>query len=232
MNTTDTSPAGSAQAAGAASPRPAGSWKKKLLIFCGVFALGCGLAAAATAWWVKRNFDASPLKPVMLSQAEQAALDEKVRIISAEPAPPAADGRSEEQRAAEAKRTLSITEHEINGYLAKQGLGEQFKVSLGDGDAAVTLVAPVDKSVPFIGGTTLRVKVALNASIESGRKCALSIADVTVGGVPLPNAWLGGIKGVNMLAANMQSDPVAKRFLDGIRELDISTGAIRVVLNE
>lgn len=227
MNTTDTITA----ASGAAPIKPASSWKKKLLLIGGIFILGCGITAAATAWWVKRNIYASPFKPVMLSQAEQAAFDEKLRILKAEAAPPV-DGKTEEQRAAEAKRTLSITENEINGYLAKQGLGEQFKVSLGDGDATVALVAPVDKDVPFIGGTTLRVKVALHAMIGSDRKCALSIADVSVGGVPLPNAWLGDIKGVNMLAANVQADPVAKRFLDGIRELVIANGAVRVVLNE
>jgi hypothetical protein len=55
---------------------------------------------------------------------------------------------------------------------------------------------------------------------------------VSVGGVPLPNAWLGDMKGVNLLASNVEADPVVKQFMAGIREFEIHEGTIRVLLNE
>jgi hypothetical protein len=50
--------------------------------------------------------------------------------------------------------------------------------------------------------------------------------------VPLPNAWLGDIKGVNLAADQIENDPALRRFLAGIKELEIRPDGLRVVLNE
>ncbi len=226
MNTTSSPSSTGGYSAGGSLPAPS-SWKKKLLIICAIVLGVAGLSVAATAWWVKRNIYASALNPVQLSEKEQVAFDQKVQVIKAE-----ADEKTSEQQAAAAKRTLTITEKEINSYLAKQGVGESFKVSLGDGDASVTVLAPVDKDVPVIGGTTVRVRVALNARMDVVHNCSLSFTDVSLGGISVPNAWLGGMKGVNLLASNVESDPLARKFIAGIREFEIKDGAIRVLLNE
>lgn len=207
--------------------QPRSTWKKKLLIVLAVIVACCGVTAAATAWWVKRNVYASPFHPVSLTQTEQKAFDEKVGTLNA-----AADGRTAEQKAAEDKRTLVITDKEINAYIAKQGLGDQIKVDLSNGSAAATLIAPVDKDVPIIGGKTFRIRVGLAAGSKADGGMSFSVNDVSIGGVPVPNAWLGDVKGVNLLANNAGSDPVVKRFLAGIREFEIKGGAIRVLLNE
>jgi hypothetical protein len=56
--------------------------------------------------------------------------------------------------------------------------------------------------------------------------------DLSVGGISLPNAWLGDLKGVDLLAKNLEKDPAIQRFLTGIQELDIHPGSLRVVLNK
>ena len=208
------------------------TWKKKLLITTGVIVACCGITAAATAWWVKRNVYASPLSPVTLSMAEQAAFDEKIGVLTSAQAEAAIDPKVAEQKAAESKRTLTITAKEINAFLEKQGLGEQVKVDLMNGSLAATALIPVDPDVPFIGGTTLRLKLGVSGSMGDDQKPAFRVTDVSVGGVPLPNAWLGDIKGMNLLASNVESDPVVKRFMAGIREFEIDQGSIRVLLNE
>lgn len=213
------------------APASGGSWKKKMLIVLAVILVCCGLTAAATAWWVKRNVYASPLHPVSLTQAEQKVFDEKIGVLTGASEAPK-DGKTPEQRAAEAKRTLVVTDKEINAFLAKQGIGEQVKVELTDGNIEATALVPVDKDVPLFGGKILRLKLALTGKMGEDQKPAFRVTDISLGGVPLPNAWLGDLKGVNLLASNVESDPVVKRFLAGIREFEIKGGSIRVLLNE
>ena len=198
----------------------------------GVIIACCGITAAATAWWVKRNVYASPLQPVTLSLSEQSAFDQKVQALSGVRSEAPLDPEAVAKKEAEEKRTIKITAREINAFLEKQGLGEQVKIELSNGALAATALVPVDPEVPFIGGTTLRLKLGLSGSMGADQKPAFKVTDVSVGGVPLPNAWLGDMKGVNLLASNVEADPVVKQFMAGIREFEIHEGAIRVLLNE
>jgi hypothetical protein len=208
-------------------------WKRTLLIVCCVVLGLCGITAAATAWWVKRNVYAANFKPVMLTQQEQTVFDQKVeQIKTALPVETASHTPAAPVDPDVAKRTLSVTEKEINAYIAQQGLGEQLKVRLTDGIAVAEVIAPVDPGVAFIGGKTFRIQIALAAGMKPDDKFALSIADVSIGGVPIPNAWLGDIKGVNMLADSSNTDPVVSRFMAGIKEFEIKSGVVRVLLSK
>ncbi|MBX7207647.1 MAG: hypothetical protein K1X78_05025 [Verrucomicrobiaceae bacterium] len=222
----------SASSPSAPSPRPGSSWGKKLLIVLLVLLACCGITAAATAWWVKRNVYASPFKPVSLTQAEQKAYDEKVGVLNAGGSTATISTNGDKNAASDDKRTLVVTDKEINAWIATQGLGDQIKVDLGDGSAAATLIAPVDKDVPVIGGKTFRIRVGLATGAKADGSVSLAVSDVSIGGVPVPNAWLGDLKGVNLLADKTGRDPVVKRFLAGIREFQIKSGEIRVRLNE
>jgi len=55
------------------SPRAA--LGKEALMVTSIILGSATLAAAGTAWWVKRNIYASPFSPVMLTSSEQTALD-------------------------------------------------------------------------------------------------------------------------------------------------------------
>lgn len=205
---------------------PQSSWKKKLLLTTTIVLCSAGIAAAGTAWWVKHNIYANAMQPVALSQAEQASLDSKLKALGQNGSAPPVDPEV-------AKRTMTISEKEINAFLAQQGLGEQLKVELSDGSAAATVLAPIEKEVPLIGGTTLRIHVGFGARMDDSKHLAFSITDVTLGGVPLPNAWLGNLKGLNLLADSpLQTDPAVKGFLAGIRDFKIERGTMRIVLNE
>ena len=213
-------------AASPAALQPGSSWKKKALVISGIVLCSAGIAAAGTAWWVKHNIYASALNPVALSQSEQSTLDSKLKTLGQ-------NGAATQVNPEIAKRTMVISDKEINAFLAQQGLGEQVKVELADGGAAATILVPMDKDVPFVGGTTLRIKMGFAARMDEAKHFAFSISDVTVGGVPLPNAWLGNIKGLNLLSDSpLQSDPAVKGFLAGIRDFKIEHGSMQVVLNE
>lgn len=207
---------------------PRSSWKKKALVVTAIVLGSAGIAAGGTALWVKHNIYASALKPVALTQTEQADLQGKLQVLGQQGAVAAAPIDPEV-----AKRTLTISEREINAFLSEQGLGEQVKVEFTNGGAAATVLVPVDKEAPVLGGTTLRFRFAFGAHIDQGKNVAFSLNDISVGGVPVPNAWLGNLKGLNLLADSpMQSDPAVKGFLAGIRDFKIESGVMRIVLNE
>jgi hypothetical protein len=193
---------------------------RKLLIAGAVLLGVCGLAAASSYLWWNYNMHASPLSPVQLSAVEQAALDHKVQEMKTGAAP-----------ATDPSKTIVLSEREINGFLKEQGFGEQVKVKIDNGAISATALVPFDKDVPFIGGHTVRLKVAVNTELDKDHRLALRITDVNVGGISPPNAWLGGIKGVNLLADDSKDSPF-KEIADGIKSFDVKDGEVRVVLND
>lgn len=220
--------------ASAVSQPNSGGWKKKVLVITGIVLACCIITAGVTAWWVKYNFYASPLKPVQLSQPEAVVLDGKLKALEGQSAAvelPDVPVKTSEELADEQRRTILLTEREINAFLARQGIGEQFKIQLGNGGMSATMVAPIADDVPLLGGTSIRLRVALGAKMSSDHQCNVQVTDVSVGGVPLPNAWLGDIKGVNLLASNLEADPLVKRFLAGIKEFEIRDGSVRILLD-
>ncbi len=206
------------------------SWKTIILITLGVFVLGIGIATATTAWWVKKNIYASPIQPVSLTASEQQALEAKLQVLETSAAPQAQPAVSP----GEQERTLVITAKEINAYLAQQNLGDTVTVDLGNGSLAATMIVPIpaDSGLPLLSGTTLRLRLALAAAMDENKKLAVKVTDVRLGGVPMPNAWLGDVKGVNLVGENLEKDPALQRFFAGIQEMEIRPDGLRVVLNE
>lgn len=89
-----------------------------------------------------------------------------------------------------------------------------------------------DEDAVVLGGKTLRLKISLGARMGSDHRPILQLNDLSIGGIPLPNAWLGGIKGVNLLASEMNADPAAQNFASGVRGLKIDNGEISLELND
>ena len=85
--------------------------------------------------------------------------------------------------------------------------------------------------MPFFGGKTLRGHLRLGVTLQ-GQRLDLRVRDITVAGVSLPNAWLGGIKDVNLAEEYLAEDEVLKAFLAGIEALTIDRGRITMVLAE
>lgn len=188
----------------------------------------CGVTAAGTVWWVKRNFYASPIRPVSLSQTEQQALQAKLEALHLDPAAPSRPVLTPEEQ----RRSITVTQKEINAYLAQQGLGDTVKVELGNDSISAMTIVPIPPDAPLFGGTTLRLRLALGVRMAENKKMTVQVNDISVGGVPLPNAWLGDIKGVNLADERFESDPALQRFFDGIKTLEVRNGELLVVLNE
>lgn len=151
---------------------------------------------------------------VTLTPAEQSVLDEKLarlREAAGGPAPVAAEAPEEagmEQDTATTpevyredpeKRQLRFTERELNAAIARDpALAGRASVRLSPGQVSSSFLVDVPEDLPLLGGRRLRVQAGLQLVTESDRVQARLIG-VTVGGVPLPNAWLGGLKGTDLL---------------------------------
>ncbi len=206
-----------------ANPPQSSSFKKKLLIFaCILFGFG-GIAVASATYWYQHNFNASPFKGVQLSPAEQQVLNQKMAVING--AQPAAVPPNDPAK------TLVLSEREINGYLKEQGLSDNLKVSIGNGSMSASALIPVDKEVPFIGGHTVRVKIALSPKLDTNHRLALYLSELTIGGISPPNAWLGDIKGKNLLQDDVK-DPFLKGLSEGIKDLRVQDGEVQILLND
>lgn len=204
--------------------KPRSTWKKKLLIAGGIVLGTCTIAAASATLWYQYNLHASKFKPVQLTTAEQQAVNDKLNALGGQAAP-----------ATDPSKTIVLNEREINGYLDAQGLGETVKVHLTHGNVGATILAPVDEEVPLLGGHTVRLKIAFNTKLDESHRFALSLADVSVGGISLPNAWLGGVKGLNLLAEDhpdTHGPSLLKGFAAGIKDFQLKNGELRLVLND
>lgn len=196
--------------------------KKAVLITLAVV-LGCaGIAAATGAIWVKQTFYPSAMTPVSLTAAEKAQYDSKLQVLNN----PAAVSPEE------ANRTLVINEREVNAYLAQQQLGETVQVKFGEGQvsAAVILTAPED--FPVVPNQKIRLRFTFGTSLSAEHKLSLKLDDLSLGGISLPNSWIGDMKGVDLVAANVESDPALQKFLAGIQSMEIHNGTLRLVLNK
>lgn len=200
------------------------SLRKVIFIILGVMLLTAGLAVAATAWWVKHTLYPAPIKPVTLSVQEQSALDAKLAVLTSPTNKKPADPEL-------AKRTLVITEREVNAYLAKQNLGESVEVNFSEGRVSTAIILTSPPDFPVLAGQKVRMRLTFGTSMNPGQKLAFILDDVSLGGISLPNAWLADLKGVDLIAKNIATDPGLQRFLAGIQQLDVYQGELRLVLN-
>lgn len=209
------------ETAAPAAPR-AHSTKKIVLITLAVV-LGCaGIAAATGAFWVKQTFYPSAMTPVSLTATEKAEFDSKLQALNNPAAVPPE----------EANRTLVINEREVNAYLAEQQLGESVQVKFGEGQVSAAVIFTAPEDFPVVPNQKIRLRFTFGTSLSAEHKLSLKLDDLSLGGISLPNSWIGDIKGVDLVAENVESDPALQKFIAGIQSLEVHNGSLRLVLNK
>lgn len=190
-------------------------------------------------FWVKRNLYASRFSPVALGQKEREVLDAKLALLQEqEPVPEPPPARSGKPLSPEpyteegASREISLTERELNALIANRPeVAEAVAVDLDDDLISVKLVLPVDDEVPVLGGKRLRIHMGLAVRYE-GRKPVIALRGVSLGGIPVPNAWLGNLKDVNLLEEFGTGDGFWEIFSEGVRAIQVREGRLRITLKE
>ena len=235
------------------TPTASAAPRKRGWLFYGCLA-AAGLAliivttAAVTAWWVKRQLNPEPIVPTELTQVEEQVLDEKLETLEGaatrdagsgdrtsppDPSAPSGElagagdlrpGPGVEPR----RKGVTITEKELNALLAKNTpWGDRVALELVDDTIRARTNIDVPDDWPMLGGKTIRLRLSLEATLEDQRM-ALRVSDVSLSGFPLPNAWLGGIKGVDLIDQYADSRPL-RTFVAGIEEFYIADGALTLI---
>jgi hypothetical protein len=221
-----------------------GSGLSKLQV-AGIVVGAMVLTVVATLFIIKSWLFPSPFDPVVLNKAEQQQLERKLSQFdqlggrSARPAP----GRQREVPTPEdltsepysekgASREIRLSEREINGMIAENtDLASRMVVNFSNDLVSVKLLIPVDPDFPFLGGKILKVKAGAEFAFRKGRPVVI-LRGISVMGVPLPNAWLGGLKNIDLIQ-EFGSDPgFWNAFAEGVASIQVRDGNLLIVLKE
>jgi hypothetical protein len=200
----------------AAPSRRFSGWQVALFTLLGVV-----LSVALTLFIGYRMLFPRAFSPIELSQREQAALDEKLQ-------------RLEPERYSEAgpSRELHFTEKELNSLVARShDMAQRLAIDLSDNLASARLLVPLPPDFPLFGGQTLRVNAGLQLAYTSGRPVVV-LQGVSVMGVPIPNAWLGGLKNVDLVQEFGGGQGFWQTFADGVESIEVQDGELQLVLKE
>lgn len=172
------------------------------------------LAILGLWWWHNR-----PIQPVVLSQKEKEVVAEKVEAIQ----------KPEDPKYEKGKKEIILTERELNGLLNENTtLGKSVSFELATNAIHARVETDLDPDLPLVGGKHLKARARFLVSKEPG-KAALVLDDVTVWGVSLPNDWLGGLKGHDLLGETIggKGGKIA-----GVEEFKVETGKLVIRLKE
>ena len=199
-----------------------------------------------TYWVLSTYIFAKEFKTVTLSSAEEQVLEEKLQVLGLdlEAAPTAAvaadadefdsQGNLQPQRYSEegARRDVSFSERELNALLANNtDLARKVAIKLSDDLVSARMLMPMDPDFPILGGKTLRASAGVELAYREGRPVVI-IKGVSIWGVPVPNAWLGNIKNIDLVGEFGADRGFWKSFADGVQNIRGEDGQLRVQLKE
>jgi len=219
----------------AQQPAPA----KKKRGFSGLQVLGIIFAvmvvtALGTVWIVKVYVFPSQFRPVTLNAKEEQALDAKLERLESSNWKEKKEGLEPEAYSEEgAFREIGFSEKELNALIARNtDLAERLVIDLSDNLASAKLLIPLDDDFPVLGGKTVRVAAGVELSYEGGRPRAV-LKGVSLMGVPIPNAWLGNMKDVDLIARfGGKKNGFWSKFAAGVEYIKIEDGELRLQLKE
>jgi len=190
--------------------------------------------------WIAYLLQAQRDVPVTLTPQEQRALDLKLTALRdaavAEPRPeavPESPADPDEGRVVAPeiyaedpdRRRIRFTERELNAAIARDpALAGRAAVRLSPGQVSASFLVDVPEDLPLLGGRSLRVRTGLQLLTRDERLEA-RLLGISVGGVPLPAAWLGGWKGSDLLATSGLG-----AFGAGIEALEVREGELELLL--
>jgi hypothetical protein len=205
------------------------------------------VTAALTFWIVRTYIFPAEFKPVELSEQEEQVLNAKLeRLDTLQTRRTRGSAKAAQQReAAEAERlepeayseegadrSITLSERELNSLLAKNtDLARKLAIDLSENLLSAKLLVPVDEDFPIMGGQILKVRAGMELAYRNDRPVAI-LKGVSVMGVPVPNAWLGGMKNIDLVEYYGNESGFWKAFADGIDNIRIEDGNVTMMLKE
>ena len=225
------------------------------LSILGLMLLTIVISVGATFWLVKTQLFPDNFEPVELSAKEESVLQEKLDAVGlgevftpkhsqAENSKNTPSSLTQDQvresrdlspepyREIPEKRDISLSEKELNAMLANNtNLAQRLVIDLADDLASAKLLVHLDPDFPFLGGKTLKVSAGTEIAFNNNRPVVI-LKGVSVWGVPIPNAWLGGLKNVDLIKEFGAEEGFWKAFADGIEHVRVAEGQVHIKLRE
>ncbi len=226
----------------------------------GIVTFAILMSVGVTVWVVRTYLFPSEFTPIELTVAEQKVLDEKIDRLdgfstsaahasesareSDTPGTPQRpdtpepidddtwlDSGAYDEKGAE--REIQFTQRELNALIAgKTDMGRRAAVHISDDLATARLLIPVDPDFPVIGGRTLRVSAGVELAYREERPI-VALRGVSLMGVPIPNAWLGNLKNVDLVKEYGGGDRgFWQGFAEGVEHIALDDGRVKIKLRE
>jgi hypothetical protein len=202
-------------------------------------------AVLLSGGWLKRYVYASRFTPTVLNTGEKTVLESKVAELEATATrarrveskenkqrdkrpPPEPEAYSEKG----SRREIRFTEKELNALIAHDAqFAQRVAINLSENLLSIKLLVPLDESIPILGGKSLLLNLGLTLGFEDGRP-VVALKGVSLGGIPLPNAWMGKLKNRNLVTEFRAEGDFWKVFSDGVAGLKVQEGQILIKLKE
>lgn len=198
------------------------------------------VTAVVSVWVWHTYIFPKQFKPVTLSAREERILDDKLTRFehwgyrpgkpSAAGTPPALE--PEPYSEAGANREISLSEREVNALVAKNtDMAQKLAIDLSNDMVSARLLVPLEEEFPVLGGKTLKVNAGLGLAYRDGNPVVI-LKGVSIMGVPIPNAWLGNLKNIDLVREFGQQGGFWKSFADGVESLTVVDGQLKLKLKE
>ena len=175
------------------------------------------LVAVGLWWWFNR-----PIRPVVLTPQEKTAVEAKVEAIQ-KPAEPKYEKGSKE---------IILTERELNGLLNENtSLGKTVSFELATNAIHARVETDLDKDLPLVGGKHFKARARFFVSDAPGQP-SFVLDDLTIWGISLPNDWLAGLKGRDLLADVLGGRKSKSGKIAGVEEFKVEPGRLIIRLAE
>jgi hypothetical protein len=217
----------------------------------GLIVLAVIITSGITILIFKTYFSPSEFKPVTLNPHEEQILNTKLEKLDsigsdvnlhrkdilkkpskADRFDSSATLKPEPYSEKNIKREIIFTERELNALLAKNtDLARKLAIDLSDDLVSAKLLVPVDEDFPILGGKILRVRTGVAFTYDKGKPVVI-LKGITIMGVPMPNAWLGGIKNIDLVKEFGADKGFWKTFSDGVEDIKVKEGHLEIKLKE
>lgn len=205
------------------------------------------LAIIATVFAIKVLLFPGPFEPVVLSVKEEQQLATKLEVFEgfsnqSQKTQHKKSGKNEHVKDATLKpekyseeglsRDINFTERELNAIIAQNtDLAEKLSVDLAENMVSIKLLIPLDADFPILGGKTLKVKAGAELAYRESRPVVI-LKGVSIMGVPLPNAWLGGLKNIDLVKEFGADEGFWNTFSAGVDSISVVEGFLNIRLKE
>jgi hypothetical protein len=127
---------------------------------------------------------------------------------------------------------VTFSEKEVNSMIGRNpDFAQRVAIDFSNNLASAKMLIPIPEDFPIMAGEILRVNTGLDIHLDANRRPVVALVGVSLMGVPIPNAWLGNMKNVN-LVGEFGDRGFWNAFADGVDDIQIRDGELSIKLRK